>query len=428
MSITVLGNALLCLLIASGVGACGGGGGAGAVGGGSSGSTGSSSSSTSSGGSSSGGVSACIAPSGRVLEVGPGKTYTVPSQAAAVAQTGDTIRIAAGDYSGDVATWVAANLKICGTGGRARLFAAGNSAGGKGIWIAAGNNLVVENISFHDAKVAGRNGAGIRVEPGINLTVRDSGFYDNENGILAGNSGGTIVIERSEFARNGYGDGQSHNMYIGRVDSLTVRASFFHEAKIGHNLKSRAKISLIENSYFMDGPTGTSSYLNDFPNGGAVVLRGNLFHKGPLADNSNAISFGAEGLGAWSTNTLDMFHNTVVSTYPGGAFVHANAATQAVHLTANLFAGTNGPALIAGGLNSGSVVVQQQNNFITVAGSVPNASNVANPSFWPQPGLLGSLALSSVLDAQYLQDSPVPYQLRNLTGAQRLIGALQSAP
>jgi hypothetical protein len=39
-----------------------------------------------------------------------------------------------------------------------------------------------------------------------------------------------------------------------------VRASYFADARIGHNLKSRAAQSVIENSYFMDGPNGTASY------------------------------------------------------------------------------------------------------------------------------------------------------------------------
>ena len=66
----------------------------------------------------------------------------------------------------------------------------------------------------------------------------------------------------------------SHNIYVGTAGKLTVTNSFFHEARIGHNLKSRARENRIENSYFMDGPAGTSSYLADFPNGGAVYLRG----------------------------------------------------------------------------------------------------------------------------------------------------------
>ena len=86
----------------------------------------------------------------------------------------------------------------------------------------------------------------------------------------------------------------SHNIYIGNIDRLHVVASYFHEAKIGHNLKSRAKENVIENSYFVDGANGTSSYLLDFPDGGIVFMRGNLLHKGPKADNTTAVAYGAE--------------------------------------------------------------------------------------------------------------------------------------
>ena len=52
-----------------------------------------------------------------------------------------------------------------------------------------------------------RNGAGIRQE-GTDLTVTRSWFHDNENGILTGaDPESDIVIERSRFFRNGYGDG-----------------------------------------------------------------------------------------------------------------------------------------------------------------------------------------------------------------------------
>jgi hypothetical protein len=182
--------------------------------------------------------------------------------------SGDVIKVSAGDYVGDVATWSANNLTICGAGGRARLFANGKNAQGKGLWVIQGRDTVVDSIEFHDAKVPDQNGAGIRAE-GPNLSIKNSGFYNNENGILSDN-GGTISIDRSEFARNGFGDGYTHNIYVGAVDRLNVTASYFHEARIGHNLKSRAKETHIENSYFMDGPSGTSSYLVDFPNGGVV--------------------------------------------------------------------------------------------------------------------------------------------------------------
>src|SRR5262249_10624760 len=136
---------------------------------------------------------ACPTPTGRVLEVGPGKAYAVPSKAAAAAQDGDTIHIDAGDYRGDVASWPPSALVICGIGGRARMLADGNNAEGKGIWVFNQPNTTtttVVNVEFHDAKVPDANGAGIRLGGG-SLVLRNAGFYDNENGILGGEAGTT---------------------------------------------------------------------------------------------------------------------------------------------------------------------------------------------------------------------------------------------
>jgi len=365
-----------------------------------------------------------------VLTVGPGQAYAVPSAAAAEVRPGDVIKIAAGDYRGDVATWNASNLTICGVGGRARLFANGKSAQDKAIWVIAGSNVTVDNIEFRDAKVPDQNGAGIRAEGGGDLTVRNSAFFDNESGILSGNNGGSFVIERCEFGRNGYGDDQSHNIYIGRADRLTVTSSYFHEAKSGHNLKSRAKETRVENSYFMDGPTGNSSYLADFPNGGVVFLRGNLFHKGPNAENWTAISFGAEGL-KWGTNTLELVHNTVVMTRSGGYFLKVAPATQSVKLTANLFAGTNNPGLIIGGKSVADLppAVDQHDNYQTSASHFRRADSIAGPNFWPSAALLAQIGLSTAPDPEYLSDAPRPLDSRRfLPRAKRIIGALQAAP
>ena len=366
---------------------------------------------------------ACDDAPGRVLQVGPGASYPTPSAAAAAAQAGDVVRIAAGDYRGDVATWRAPNLTICGVGGRARLFADGQHAQGKAIWVVAGANTVIEGIEFHGVTVPDRNGAGIRAEGG-NLTIRNCGFFDSDEGILSGR-GGEIVIDRSEFARNGYGDGQSHNLYIGEADRLIVTASFFHSARIGHNFKSRARETRIENSYFMDGTTGTASYQVDFPNGGIVHLRGNVFQKGPRADNPAAVAFGQEGL-KWPTNTLEMVHNTVVSTYSGGSFIVANWATQSVRLVANLFAGTGNPRLVSGGVPGGRV--QQRHTVLGVADNLPGATNVTAPNFWPDASLRARLALGATVDPGYVQDAPQPLMTRALQPGARLVGALQSSP
>ena len=80
------------------------------------------------------------------------------------------------------------------------------------------------NVEFHHATVPDQNGAGIRLDGG-NLVLRNTGFFDNENGILGGEGSTTVTIERSEFARNGFGDGYTHNIYIGNINRLNVSAS-----------------------------------------------------------------------------------------------------------------------------------------------------------------------------------------------------------
>ncbi len=321
-------------------------------------------------------------------------------------------------------TWRASDLVICGDGGRARLFADGKNALGKGIWVlsvpSTGTTTIV-NVEFHQATVPDQNGAGIRLDGG-NLVLRNTGFYDNENGILGGVGGTTVTIERSEFARNGFGDGQSHGIYIGNVDRLNVRASFFHEAKVGHNLKSRAKQSFIENSYFMDGPTGTSSYLLDFPDGGVVSLRGNLVQKGPNADNTISVAYGMER-NTYAENTITLAHNTLTNTMGRGTFVAVAGFTQWVTLTGNLFAGS---ASMSSG-TSGKLTAQ--GNVATSVANVPNSDSIDGPNFWPVDSLLPQLQLSQVLDPQYVNDSPQPRVLRPISGSTaRLVGALQAAP
>lgn len=374
-------------------------------------------------------ATACDSAAGRVLNVGPGKPYATPSAAAAAAQPGDVVRIAAGAYRGDVATWSASNLTLCGVGGRARLYADGKSAGGKAIWVVAGANTTIEGIDFHDAKVPDHNGAGIRAEhKSGELRVLNSGFYDNQNGILSAAGPVSITIEGSEFARSDTGTlaALGHNLYIGRIDRLTVRRSFFHEAVRGHNLKSRAQVSVVENSYFMDGPVGRSSYLMDFPDGGQVVLRGNLLHKGPLAENPTAVAFGAESLSAWPANTLELSHNSIVMTRSGGYFLRAPASTPSVRLVANVWAGTGSPALMTGGYAVANAL--QSGNITLQAAQLPGASALAAPVFWPSTPALPALALPGVADAAYTHDSPRPYAHRVIGATARLAGALQSPP
>ena len=276
-------------------------------------------------------------PVGNVIQVGPARALTTPCAAAAVAQDGDLIEIDAGEYLGDVCAWEQNDLVLRGVGGFAHLRAAGAHAQGKAIWVIKGSQTTIEWVEFSEASVPDQNGAGIRLE-GPGLTLRHCSFHDNENGILAGDNGQSdVLIEYTEFARNGFGDGYTHNLYINHVRSLTFRHNLSHHARIGHNLKSRALENFILYNRFADEADGTASYAIDLPNGGLSMLIGNLIQQGPNTDNSTLVSYGREGLSNPSAE-LTMVNNTLVNDRHTGTFVNLQAGSQA-SLINNLFVG-----------------------------------------------------------------------------------------
>uniref|UniRef100_UPI0031377131 hypothetical protein n=1 Tax=Variovorax sp. YR752 TaxID=1884383 RepID=UPI0031377131 len=63
----------------------------------------------------------------------------------------------------------------------------------------------------------------------------------------------------------------------------------------------------------------------------------------------------------------------------------------------------------------------------STATNFSGADNVASPNFWPNATLQALIGLSSVLDANYLNDSPQPFTLRSIPSGPRHAGALQAA-
>lgn len=281
--------------------------------------------------------STCLA---KTFQVGPSRTYTAPSKMMSLVSDGDTVEIDAGSYSGDVGTWVKNDLVIRSVGGMAHLDAAGKSAGGKAIWVITGNHTYIENIEFSGCTVVDKNGAGIRQE-GAGLELRHCYFHDNEDGVLAGkNLESDILFEACEFARNGYGDGFSHNMYIGNIRTFTMRFCYSHHAKIGHCVKSRAMNNYILYNRIMDEDTGSASYLINLPNGGMSIVLGNTMMKGPHAQNRTLVDYGSEGLSN-PDKRLYVVNNTMVSSRSGGAtFVSVASGTDSARIFNNIFAGS----------------------------------------------------------------------------------------
>lgn len=274
-----------------------------------------------------------------LIRVGPDQPIRTLSMAAAKAHDGDVVEVEAGDYRADVAVWTRDHITVRGVGGPVRLIADGASAEGKAIWVVRGGLMTVENIDFIGARVRDRNGAGIRLEKG-HLIVRNCAFTDNQDGILTGNDkDAELEIEGSEFGNNGAGDGQSHNLYVGAIRRLTVTGSYFHHARVGHLLKSRAAENHILYSRLTDEIGGHASYELEFPSGGVAYVIGNIIQQSAETENSTIISYGAEGY-KWPVNDLYLINNTLVDDRPsGGVFLRVRPGAVRVKGIDNLLVG-----------------------------------------------------------------------------------------
>lgn len=292
-----------------------------------------------------------------IWKVGPGRIYSKPSDVASLVTHGDTVEIDMAVYAGDVCSWNSNNLLLKGIGGRPHLRANGQYALGKGTWVLAGNNIRVENIEFSEASVPDQNGAGIRLD-GIGVSIKNCYFHHNENGILTGNNGGTILIENSEFGYNGFGDGFSHNIYIGHVDTAFIRYSYFHHANVGHEIKSRARVNYILYNRVSNEATGNASREIDLPNGGVAIILGNIIQQGANSQNGNMVGYGLEGLSNNPPHELYFVHNTAVNERSAGSFISAHASTAFLKIYSNIFTGP-GTQLIY----SGSSIPDNAGNF-----------------------------------------------------------------
>ena len=275
----------------------------------------------------------------QVVRVGPTRNIKTIASASRFARNGATIYVDSGVYESDVAVWERDHITLHAAGGRVRLVAKGMAAEGKAIWVVRAKGMRVEGFDFEGAAVPDRNGAGIRFESG-SLHIRDCSFTKNENGLLTSNDPNTVLtIENSEFGHNGYGDGQSHNLYVGRIARLLVTGSHFHHAKVGHLLKSRAAVSDIVNNRLIDGDGGRASYELEFPNGGIATVLGNTIAQSIATENAILISFGAEGH-TWPRNTITLENNTLVNPLPsGGVFLRVVPRADSISVINNRLVG-----------------------------------------------------------------------------------------
>jgi hypothetical protein len=167
---------------------------------------------------------------------------------------------------------------------------------GKANLVVKGNDTLIEGLRCSHIRVADANGACIRAE-GRNLTLRRVHFHDAQSGVLSGRDAGRIVIEDSVFERLGNRSGEvgnAHGLYIGSIEEFVLRGSRVVDSTgEGHEVKSRAASTLIENCVIAS-LSGRDSRQIDLPNGGDIVIRGNVLEKGPNSSHRHVIAIGME--------------------------------------------------------------------------------------------------------------------------------------
>ena len=262
--------------------------------------------------------------SGNVLTVGTGMEFATLADAVHASHAGDTIAVQSGTYVNDFVT-VTNALRIVAVGGMVNEVATVPPPNGKAL-ITVDANLSIQGFNFTGGSDGSPYGniSGIRLEFG-SLNVSYCYFHDMQEGLLAGaNPAASVVIDHSEFARNGAGDGYSHNLYVGAVGSLTITNSYFHDAVIGHEIKSRAAVTTISNNVIADGPNGTASYCIDLPNAGVARITNNLIEKGPNAANHFVVHYGGELQFSYATNSFLVGGNTVLNDQGSNTYLLLN--------------------------------------------------------------------------------------------------------
>jgi len=267
-----------------------------------------------------------------------GLQYATLQQAHDAAISGDTIKVAAGNYSvsnssspgstyiltsgvdvGVQLNTLTIEWETVGSPAVIDMSAyviAANGSGGDlaGITMGAGcRNLTVRGLSIKGARNANYfDNAGIRALPGYplsgasgvvaSLTVEYCKFIEFTNGLVTSHNFNFSIYLRYSTYQDCSATNLTHGVYAGPTLLLDIlgctfrsTSSAYAQPLVGHLLKSRAKTTTVRGSFF-DGAYGCSR-LMDISNGGAFTCTGNVLMHYPatlIDDESQAVRFGAE--------------------------------------------------------------------------------------------------------------------------------------
>jgi len=284
-------------------------------------------------------LAAALAAPAADREVGPGRAYARIEDAYAAASAGDTILVYpqanAAAYE-RVALYVTkSDLTFRGqttNGTRVALAGAGYHYTGVGSTPRAmfqfnpgADGCTVENFEISGCTNDSYNGAAVRINQANDTTVRKCHVHHNDMGFMSGGdhasgTGTNQLIENCLVHDNGnWGHaGFNHNFYMGGA-SVILRGCNVHSATTGHNVKSRAHLTILEGCYIHDSSNREfdlvdSSVNTAIPDSHALV-RGCVIVKDPACSgNKTTIHFGQDG-SADHNGTLHLIDTTIVTPF-----------------------------------------------------------------------------------------------------------------
>ena len=273
--------------------------------------------------------------SGKTLEVGPDKTYASLSRAVSEAVSGDTICVypapLSTSYPQVALRITCSNLTIRAIGAVV-LDGEGFDYSGRGTTPRAivqfdpgADNCILEGFTLIHARNSSYNGAGVRINQANGITIRSCTIRNNDMGVMSNGSvaqqrGMHQLIEECSITDNGstLEPGFNHNLYLGGVD-VTVRRCEIARAVTGHNLKSRAHVTIVEDCLIYHSANREVDIVDDAGNtdipGSDAILRNNRIIKSKTCTgNRGVIHFGKDQR-ATRSGTLTLEGNMIETPY-----------------------------------------------------------------------------------------------------------------
>lgn len=387
------------------------------------------------------------APSSSITIVETAATYSTLAAAIAAAISGQTITVPAGTTLAEWGLNVGAKTLTIRSATASSPFtidASSVSSGGGGSIISVnGGSLTLTDARLTGNKFEYSYNAGITtLGSSGSVTLTRVEIDECSNGILHGDGDTTTVwtLIDSKFHDNGDWNGLSHNIYIGKSPSVTMRGCWSYYSKMrqdypvgeqwreswGHLVKSRSKVLIIEACRLTMETYSTVGGANrciDYPCGGDLTVVGNLIEYRTRQNSGvgQAISWGVEGANRISGTTFDdrqfkikIRQNTIVARSPEvigdsnrtwlwvGVGIVSEAgwpndaptpAPTEFSVIDNVFAGWDGtdPRVIEGGsaITSTTYATSTMDNTV---GALSLLTDAANYDYTPITPVVGSQA------------------------------------